>query len=71
MAAFTLEILERSRRNLCPRNLPQGCLKIKTQSSRPMAQAHQLAAIQDASHLREPSCSPSMARAAAAEEGTQ
>ena len=39
------------------RSLRGGCLKIKKQSPRSMARAHQLAAIQNASHLREPSCS--------------
>jgi len=48
-----------------------GLPEIKMQLERTMARAHQLTAIQNASHLREPSCSHSMARAAAAQEGTE
>jgi hypothetical protein len=42
----------RSRRNIVPAETSWGCLKIKMQSRRSTARAHQLAAIQNASHLR-------------------
>lgn len=56
---------------MAPASSAPGCPKIKTQSSRLMARAHQLAAIQNASHLPKSRLPLSHPRWPRPQEGTQ